>query len=222
MESKLDEVKGVSVQAPKGTSEAALFLFKLWHAQGRVKEFEVWLNEYLERFPDFRELIEASKREQLCEAWPNVVYEMDRWGLPAKDVSPRECYGIRVTPHGLLCMKQLAREPRLVHRQAMIEGEKVDLRSAVALMITTGRIANLADTARLWLACVKNERHTSAQNKTRINLERIIGWRGDDLAAYDPALKAEIMAFLASPASFSRNARERESGKGESERGIGK
>jgi hypothetical protein len=215
-------VEAKDILAPSQWSKAARFLFKLWWDRGKVGEFTVSLTAFLDRFPDFRELIEACVREDLCEAWPSVECEIDRWHLPAKDALPKESYNIRLTPRGLLCMKEMTKEDKPVHRQVTIEGEKVDLRSAVALLIITGRIANVADTARLWLACVRNERHVSARNKTRINLERVIGWRGDDLAAYDPELKAEIMSFLTSPGSFSRTARgrERESGKGESEREV--
>jgi hypothetical protein len=218
MENVSVQAKGIS--APSQRSKAAEFLFTLWHDQGRVKEFRVLLTDYLERFPDFRELIEASKREGLCEAWPTAECEMDRWNLPAKDAPLKELYNIRLTPHGLLCMTEIAKELRPVHRQATIDGEKVDLRSGVALMIATAEIANLADTARLWLACVKNEQGDRGRSKPRINLERVIGWRGHELAAYDPELKAEIMTLLTSPCSFSRKRRERESGKGESEREV--
>jgi hypothetical protein len=218
MDNVATQVKDVSI--PSDWSKAARFLFTLWHDKGRVEEFTVWLNEHLEKFPDFRELMETCVREELCEAWPNKISIIDRWGLPSKDEPSRESYSVRLTPHGLFCMREIAKEHRPVHRQATIDGEKVDLRSGIALMIETAEIGNLADTARLWLACVKNTRGDRGRSKPRINLERVIGWRGDDLAAYDPELKAEIMSFLASPGSFSRNRRERESGKGESEREV--
>jgi hypothetical protein len=212
------QAKGIS--APSQRSKAAEFLFTLWHDGGRVREFRVLLTDYLERFPDFRELIEGSKREGLCEAWPSAECEIDRWNLPAKDAQLKEFYNIRLTPPGLLCMKEIAKELTPVHRQATIDGEKVDLRSGVALMIATAEIANLADTARLWVACVKNGQGDRGRSKPRINLERVIGWRGHELAAYDPELKAEIMTLLASPCSFLRRRRGRESGKGESEREV--
>jgi len=213
-------VEAKDISAPSQWSKAARFLFKLWSDRGKVEEFTVSLNAFLDRFPDFRELIEACVREDLCEAWPSVECEIDRWHLPAKDALPKESYNIRLTPRGLLCMKEIAKELRPVYRQATIDGEKVDLRSGVALMIATAEIANLADIARLWLACVKNEQGDRGRSKPRINLERVIGWRGHELAAYNPELKAEIMTLLTSPCSFSRKRRERESGKGESEREV--
>jgi lauroyl/myristoyl acyltransferase len=83
--------------------------------------------------------------------------------------------------------------PKTHRTQVTVNGVELELRSIIGRMLYTTSPANLANACRLWLADLRLERPARVRRRVRINLERAIGVRGDDL---DPALRQQIMDAL--------------------------
>ena len=161
-------------------SRANKLLFELWQDSGRQRETTVTLDKWLVKFPDFNELIEQSKREELVEAWPTESYERDSFNLPVKG-SVREGYCIQYTPKGLLHMKEIAREHRRTHRQATVDGKHVDIRNKRGLMMATSPIENLLALAQLSVEGLAKEPDPKVKRAHIMYLRDLIGFRGHEL-----------------------------------------
>jgi len=165
------------------------WLVEVYKFYGCKQVFDVLKDDWPERYDEFTRLLPHLDRS-LIEAFPNNA-TFDDEGRPV-------AFTIRVLPRFIQIYKDY---PQKAHRQVTVDGEKIDLRTMVGRVIATPNIANLADACRIWLADLKYER-PKARCKVRILLERTIGIRGAELAAYDPHLKAEIMETLTAPAQF--------------------
>jgi len=172
-------------------SDLPAWLIEVWQFYGGKVTFDVLADDWPGRYPDLVHLL-TGLDSSLVDAFPNNSL-CDEDGQPL-------AFTVKVLPRGLQLLKSQTRQ---VHRQVTVSGQKIDLRTMVGHVLATPDIENLADACRLWLTDLKYERPT-ARNKVRILLERAIGIRGTELAAYNPQLKAEIMGALASPIAFRR------------------
>jgi len=168
----------------KGVSDARLFglLRRLWIHGHRREDVKVVPADWIQGFPDLMQLLEQGKSQGLIELYPTETEDRGYW---IQDVT--------LLPSTL---ERLQSEPRSVHRQVTVDGQKIDLRSMVGRMIYETCVENLADACRIWLFDLKNERKATARRKVHILLSRTIGIRGKELATCAPELKAEIMTAL--------------------------
>jgi len=171
----------------KGVSDTRLFdlLRRLWIRGHRREDLRVVPADWITGFPDLMQLLGEAKNRGLIEVYPTET----------------EDRGYRIQELTLLpsTLEHLENDTRLVHRQlTAVDGTRIDLRSMVGQVLATPNMANLADACRIWLADLRYER-PCARRKVRILLERAVGIRGTELAAYDPELKAEIMKALTDP-----------------------
>jgi len=70
---------------------------------------------------------------------------------------------------------------RTVHRQATIEGRKVDLRNGRNHMILTANIEDLLDLAPVWLTMLETKTDPRARSAIEITLQCLIAYRGREL-----------------------------------------
>jgi hypothetical protein len=174
----LDEVQKDSGQAPA-------WLVEVWQFYGGKVTFDVLADDWPGRYPDLVKLLTGLDRT-LVDAFPNKSLCDERGEALA--------FTVKVLPRGLQLLKG---QPRQVHRQVAVDGQRIDLRTMVGHVIATPYIENLADACRIWLADLQKERKATARRKVRILLSRAIGIRGQELQGFDPALKARIMQALA-------------------------
>ena len=169
---------------------------------GNKVEFVMSRSDWIPRYPKLDQLLADAERGRLIDLIPYDKAGEDEAG---------NClmWTVRVLPGAV----EILKEPRKVHRQVTIDDQKIDLRTMVGRMICTSSIVNLADTCRLWLADLALETDPKARRKARILLERTIGFRGQDLAGYDPTLKQEVMDRLTAPSSYLSKRTRRRQGK---------
>ena len=170
----------------KNVSDTRLFdlLRRLWIRGHRREDLRVVPADWITGFPDLMQLLGEAKNRGLIEVYPTET----------------EDRGYRIQELTLLpsTLEHLENEVKLVHRQMTApDGEKIDLRTMVGRMICTASVANIADVCRCWLADMAYESSPKARRKARILLERTIGFRGEELAAHDPALKQRVMEAVA-------------------------
>jgi hypothetical protein len=179
------EPKGVSI--PSGDPPA--WLVRIWNHHGKAKEIVVDMGVWLPEYPDLLRLIEN---------YPGVDAYPHKECLLPDGVTPAACE-IMIKPRTLEALRALAAArsgPKTHGRQVTINRYRIDLRTITGVMLVTTSVANLADACRLWLADLKSERKATARRKVRILLERAVGIRGEEIAAYDPILKRQILDAL--------------------------
>jgi len=160
------------------------FLRELREANPVSVKVDVHTPEWIHDYPDVEHLMACANEQGLIDAFPK--------GEAGQDEQGRSYFWeVTLRPKLVQILKS-----RKVHRQVTVDGQVTDLRTMVGRMLFTTEIANLADACRIWLADLKNERKATARRKVRILLSRAVGIRGQELAGYDPALKARVMEAL--------------------------
>ena len=145
-------------------------LHQVWKFYSKKESFEMIRGDWPSQYWDLLDKMDPT----LIEVWPNNEYQ-DSSGQPAS-------MDVRIRPKGLelLHLHQWQR-PREVHRQVTIDGKKVDLRNDRARMIVTMSVESLVALTPIWIEQLQIEREPRPQRAMRLQLERLLAYRGPDL-----------------------------------------